>query len=152
MILRRNTSPGAPGCDAAPAGGARLGCRGCLSFCFALLVSSAPIAAQVDLPSGQKVEMFDHIADEGLPGTYRVRYLAPEIGQDGRGYVEVADDMAVLCETRALPKLVAEGNAPERIVVTLMSAPVEFGVMTPDVTQFFESYSIENGLCIWEAF
>jgi hypothetical protein len=33
-----------------------------------------------------------------------------------------------------------------------MSEPTDFGVMDPSVMQFFESYTIENGLCIWEAF
>jgi hypothetical protein len=123
-----------------------------LSFLAGLALSTSGALAEVELPSGQKVSMFDTIADEVMPGTYRVRYLAPEIGSEGRSFVDVAEDMAVLCDSQALPKLMSDGSAPARIVVTLMSEPVEFGVMTPDVTQFFESYSIENGLCIWEAF
>jgi hypothetical protein len=38
------------------------------------------------------------------------------------------------------------------VVISLMQSPVDFGVMTPDVVQFFESFTIENDLCIWEAF
>jgi hypothetical protein len=29
---------------------------------------------------------------------------------------------------------------------------VPFGEATPDVTQFFEAYTIKNNACIWEAF
>jgi len=34
----------------------------------------------------------------------------------------------------------------------LSDRAVPFGESAPDVTQFFESYRIENDVCVWEMF
>ncbi|WP_141135782.1 DUF6497 family protein [Antarctobacter heliothermus] len=112
---------------------------------------AAPLtAAQQILPtSGLEIELHDIIAQ---PPVWRVRYIAPNLSQDGVLYADVAGDMELLCTQDALVRIAGEGGAPSQIVITLMSAPVVFGEMTPGVTQFFESYSVESDLCIWEAF
>lgn len=141
---------GAPWADAAPVGGAgavsRL-CRGCLLALVALDCATGPLAAETLPASGLEVEYFDMI-DEAP--TFRARYLAPDLTDPSIEYFALADDMALLCQQEALPRVA--GQAPERIVVSLMSAPVEFGVMAPEIRQFFESFRVEGGLCIWEAF
>ncbi|KUF12037.1 hypothetical protein AVJ23_05535 [Pseudoponticoccus marisrubri] len=84
--------------------------------------------------------------------TYRFRYIAPAIAEEGVDFLAVAGDMEALCTTQALPYLARQGHDAERVVITLMQEPVDFGVMSPGVTQFFESYEVREGRCIWEAF
>lgn len=156
--VSRYTVPGAPGTMAAPAGGAgvfgRL-CRGCFNLAAATLIAvpliaETPVPLTLQLPvSGLPVTLFDEI-DE-VP-TYRFRYLVPALATGEIDYEAMASDMEGLCQSDALPRLMTAGAVPERIIVTLMAEPVEFGVMTPEIPQFFESYLVQDGLCIWEAF
>ncbi|MBV2360475.1 acetolactate synthase [Thalassococcus sp. CAU 1522] len=105
------------------------------------------------MTSGLDVTLHDLFRDEEAgPAVYRARYVAPGIALDDLDYESVAADMEILCRGDALPQLASADPAPQRIVVTLMSEPAEFGAANPDITQFFESFSIENDLCIWEAF
>ncbi|WP_276606302.1 DUF6497 family protein [Pacificoceanicola onchidii] len=155
--LVRNTLPGAPGTGAAPTGGPTWWGRGCASIIAALMIWGGGVAAEtqpmLDVPSGLKVSFHDMLWDEPGSGlTYRFRFLAPDIAAEETDYQSVAADMDKLCNDYAIPRLAQTGPQPSRIVITLMSEPVEFGVMTPEVTQFFESYSVEDTLCIWEAF
>ncbi|ASP22640.1 hypothetical protein ANTHELSMS3_04031 [Antarctobacter heliothermus] len=161
MGASRNIAPGAPGAKAVPTGGAAgvtaRWCRGCrprvsqLGIALVAGLLAAPLAAaQQILPtSGLEIEHHDIIAQ---PPVWRVRYIAPHLAQDGVLYADVAGDMELLCTQDALARIVQDGGEPSQIVITLMSAPVVFGEMTPGVTQFFESYSVESDLCIWEAF
>lgn len=172
-LLRReaakNTTPGAPAGSAAPAGGA-FGCRGCaygrpfgilqpLALTL-LLAAPAAVAAQdgtqaeaeaqrLETPSGLAVAYLDRIDESPV---WRYRYVAPALSGESVDFASVSEDMALLCSTHALPQLQHEAAQPERIIVTLMSEEADFGVMSPGVRQFFESYSIEGDLCIWEVF
>lgn len=150
--VSRYTAAGAPDAIAAPAGGAgvfgRL-CRGCFNFTLITLISALPLRAEILPLSGLEFAFHDEI-DEAP--TYRMRYVVPALSGDAVDFDAMADDMAQLCEADALPRLTEQGYEPFRVVVTLMAEPVEFGVMTPEIRQFFESYTVENGLCIWEAF
>lgn len=156
MTASRNMALGAPGVLAAPVGGAAgvntRWCRGCrlMLSLIAGLMGAVPVGAQQILPtSGLEIGYHDIIAD---PPVWRVRYVAPELATDGLPYIDVAGDMEILCTQDALARITQNGDTPSRIVITLMTEPVEFGVMTPGVTQFFESFSVDGGLCIWEAF
>ena len=99
------------------------------------------------MPSGQPVELYDVMVDED--GTTRWRFLAPEVRS--LDSAAVLDDMQALCETFVLPSLDGEEEG-ERIIVSLMDIPVEFGKITPEARQHFEVYTLENGTCIWEMF
>lgn len=152
MIPRGTVSTmGAPVVRTAPAGGPLRG-RGC-SIAVTALVAATPLCAEsVPVPSGLEVSYFDVIQDAAGDGyAYRFRFVAPAIAGDV-DFAAVAADMDHLCAEYALPRVPYPGPRPNRIVISLMSEPTEFGVMNPDVIQFFESYSIENDLCIWEAF
>ncbi|MBS0125193.1 acetolactate synthase [Aestuariicoccus sp. KMU-90] len=106
----------------------------------------------VPLDSGLDVTFHDVIRDVAGDGlTYRFRFVVPGIG-DVLDYADVVEDIDWLCNEFALPRVPQPGPQPNRIVISMMSEPTEFGVANPDVTQFFESFSIQNGLCIWEAF
>ena len=138
----------------APAAGGPFGGRGrALVALWALW--ALPGLSQEDMvavPSGLEVRFHDVIQDAMGDGyTYRFRFVMPAIGQ-GVEFPEVVPDMDYLCNEYALKRVPYPGPRPKRIVISLMSEPTEFGVMNPDVVQFFESYSIENALCIWEAF
>lgn len=80
----------------------------------------------------------------------RMRYVAPGLTRDGYGLVE--KDFAALCETQALALRTAAGDMPAQAIISIASAPVEFGMAAPDVTQFFEAFRLQDNTCIWEAF
>jgi hypothetical protein len=113
----------------------------------------APALAQedagFDLPSGLAARYLDRIDESPV---WRYRYVAPALAGESVDFDTVSGDMEVLCATHALPQLRHEAHSPSRIIVTLMSEKADFGVMSPDVRQFFESYSVEDDLCIWEVF
>ncbi len=146
-----NTSLGAPGILAAPAGGP-YGGRGCaLLTAFAITFMPVVTRAQepVDVPSGLNVVFHDWLDDQGA---HRFRFVAPEIGPGGKDFSDVLDDMAFLCDKFVLPQLEIQGLSATQVVISLMQEPVDFGELQPETTQYFESYSVENGLCIWEVF
>lgn len=111
--------------------------------------------AQVEVPSGQEVTLQDVVwnvpGPEGM--TLRFRFVAPAIAEGGGVDFETASaDMQALCDGYALPRVAEFGPAPAQIVISLAAEPVEFGVAAPDVKQYFESYSIAEGGCLWEMF
>lgn len=124
-----------------------------------LLLLAGPALGQdlIEVPSGQPVSLQDVIWNEPGPAglTVRFRFIAPQIAREG-GTIDfdtAAEDMDHLCQTFALPRIeTVTGPQPAQVVISLSDRPVEFGVITPEATQFFEAYSIEDGTCVWEAF
>jgi hypothetical protein len=108
----------------------------------------------LSVPSGQPVTFQEMLWDRPGNGlVYRFRFVAPEIGQEGREYEDVEIDMHHLCETFAIPRLSPDvGPQPNQIVISFSQEETEFGVATADVTQFFEAYRIEDETCILEFF
>ena len=105
------------------------------------------------MPSGQKVTLLDVITDvagpEGL--TARFRFLAPAIA--GQVDPEMAAlDMDYLCQTYALTKIANTGPQPSQIIISMSDIDVPFGEVHPEATQFFNAYSIEDGVCVWDMF
>jgi hypothetical protein len=89
---------------------------------------------------------------EGL--TTRFRFIAPAIAAGG-GTVDfdaIAADMLWLCQTYALPRIASPGPQPSQIVISLSDTALPFGEASPDATQFFEAYTIEDGQCVWSVF
>ncbi|WP_425052267.1 DUF6497 family protein [Psychromarinibacter sp. S121] len=118
---------------------------------------AGPVAAEpVEVPSGQPVEFAEVIRDaKGPKGlTWRFRFVAPDIGHaEGKiTFAQAASDMEFLCRSYAVPRLPNLGPRPSQVVISLSDKPSEFGVANPEITQFFEAYSIEGDRCIWEAF
>lgn len=111
------------------------------------------MAAAVQVPSGQAVTLQDVIWN--VPGpdgmTTRFRFLAPAIA-DGVDFDAAEADMIHLCEAFAVPRLTEFGPQPEQVVISLSDRAVSFGDSAPDAVQFFESYRIEDGKCLWEMF
>ena len=107
----------------------------------------------IEVPSGQTVTLQDVIWN--VPGpdgmTTRFRFLAPAIA-DAVDFDIAEADMIALCETFALPRLTEFGPQPEQVVISLSDRAVAFGDSAPDAVQFFESYRVEDGKCLWEMF
>ncbi|WP_439522890.1 DUF6497 family protein [Marivita sp.] len=107
----------------------------------------------LSVPSGQPVTFQEMLWDRPGSGlVYRFRFVAPEIGQEGREYEDVEIDMHHLCETFAIPRVANTGPQPSQIVISLGQTETEFGVANADVVQFFEAYRIEGETCILEFF
>ena len=107
----------------------------------------------LDVPSGQPVTFQEMLWDRPGGGLiYRFRFVAPEIGADGRQYEDVEADMHHLCETYAIPRLAQTGPQPSQIVISFGKQATEFGITDPDIIQFFEAYRVEDGTCILEFF
>ena len=121
-----------------------------------LHLAGAKADAGITLPSGQEVTLIDVI--NNVPGTdglaARFRFLAPAIARDG-GTVDAdtaSKDMDWLCQSYALPKISNIGPQPQKIIISLSDIDVPFGETHPEATQFFNSYSIKDGVCSWELF
>ncbi|OWV47491.1 acetolactate synthase [Mameliella alba] len=110
---------------------------------------AAPVLKDILPTSGLEFTYHDVIAE---PPLWRVRYVVPALDTAELPFEEVAGDIELLCTQDALRRVTDAGGEPATIVITLMSEPVDFGIMTPDVTQFFESFFVQSDLCIWEAF
>ncbi|WP_103332703.1 DUF6497 family protein [Pseudotabrizicola formosa] len=117
---------------------------------------SAPEAELIAVPSGQPVTLQDVIwnapGPQGL--AVRFRFVAPQIAREGGTvpYETAAEDIVHLCQTYALPRLSAFGPQPTQIIISLADQPVPFGETAPEATQFFESFSHQDGHCILEMF
>jgi len=113
-------------------------------------------AAAIAVPSGQAVTLQDVIWNAAGPNglTLRFRFLAPQIAREAGDvdFETASADMLALCQTFALPRLAELGPQPQQIIISLADRVVPFGETSPDATQYFEAYSIENGTCIWEMF
>ncbi len=122
------------------------------------LILPLPLRAEdaLTLPSGQKVTLIEALSN--IPGSdglaIRYRFLAPDIARD-TGTIDAdtaGDDMVWLCNTYALPRLPKNGPQPAEIIISMSDMNVPFGEDHPEATQFFNSYSIEDGKCQWEMF
>lgn len=138
---------------AAPARGLRFGgwVRGCALACLA---AGAALADDViALPSGQSVTLLETFAEPDS-GTIRLRYLAPDIGSPMTrpSFEKLGDDLGYLCDTFGLDAWEASAFSAGQIVISLSAEPVEFGVISPDVEQVFEAFTVENGACMLEMF
>ena len=121
-----------------------------------IAMTSPALSDEITVPSGQTVSFQDVIWNSPGPVglAVRFRFVAPAIARE-TGSVDFAaasDDMLHLCQTYALPRIAKTGPLPGQIIISLSSAPVPFGEAAPDVTQFFEAYSVQEDTCIWEVF
>lgn len=109
----------------------------------------------IPVPSGQAITLQDVIwnapGPEGV--ALRFRFVAPGIAPAGGVDFETAfEDMQHLCDSYALPRVAEQGPMPQQVIISLSDVPVPFGEAAPEATQYFESYRIEDGLCVWEMF
>lgn len=110
----------------------------------------------ITVPSGQAVRLLDVITDAAGPDglTVRFRFLAPGVARKG-GTVDAetaGKDMDALCQDYALPRVANIGPQPAQIVISMSDRDLPFGETHPEATQLFNSYSIADGLCVWDMF
>ncbi|MCB6179706.1 DUF6497 family protein [Rhodobacter sp. Har01] len=111
----------------------------------------APAAGEtVKVPSGRVVQVLDVITDtRGTNGAAaRFRFVVPDL----KASEDWSADMQALCDSYALPLTKGMVPAPQQIVIALADRAVPFGEAAPEAVQFFESYAIQSGSCIWEMF
>lgn len=110
----------------------------------------------IAVPSGQILHLQDVILDEEGPNgsALRFRFIAPQVARNG-GNIDAetaTSDMRALCDSFVVPRLTELGVAPAQIILSMADVALPFGEAAPENTQFFESFSIKNGICIWEIF
>lgn len=112
-----------------------------------------PLRADVALPSGLEATLLEGFVELQPDGARwgRFRYVMPALAQ-GADFDAVQQDFSALCEGQALPMLEAAGETVALVVVSLMDKPMEFGQSDPGTVQYFESFVIRDGRCIWEEF
>ncbi len=106
----------------------------------------------IAVPSGRELSLIEVLTDvAGTEGAVaRFRFLAPGLTQDEAETAAV--DMQALCDGFALGRVEGMVPAPQQIVISWSAEAVPFGQAAPEVVQFFESYDIGSGACIWEQF
>ncbi len=106
----------------------------------------------IAVPSGRELSLIEILTDvAGTEGAVaRFRFLAPGLSQDEA--MVAAADMQALCDGFALPRIDGMVPAPQQIVISWSAETLPFGQSAPGVVQFFESYGVTTGTCIWEQF
>lgn len=145
---------------------------GCLSRRFrgalraavmTVAVTTAPAMADVPrlmLPSGTEVLLQEVLLDpsptQGTaePPWARFRFVAPDLRRDGAGqtHAAAATDMDHLCRAVVRPYLDHHQLATTRVVISLADRALPFGQAAPEASQFFESYQLVDGQCVWEGY
>lgn len=174
MTCPRNTRTAATGQAqrrAAPAGGALYRGRGCLIFsvivyCAAAMCLTGSASAQateqaaeqaaeqaISTPSGLAVIVQEFLTEtDGPVMRLRARFVAPSMTAETPAPEIVLSDMDHLCNTVAIPYLRDAADQPDEIVVSVSAEALEFGTLAPEIPQYFEAYSIQDGTCIWELY
>lgn len=124
-----------------------------------VLISATQTTGQVSppemlpLPSGGVARLQDSLSDRPGPGLiYRFRFVQHGFEVTEGGFNAVMSDLQYLCDSYAAPRLPTVGPQPDQVVISLAGAETVFGEPTPGVTQVFEAFRVENGVCIWEEF
>jgi Family of unknown function (DUF6497) len=111
----------------------------------------------IPVPSGQTVTLLETIWNERGPAglAIRFRFLAPAISKDTGTITpdQAGADMMALCKDYALKRIGdTTGPTPAQIIISLSDRPVPFGESHPEATQFFDSYDLVDGECVWSLF
>ena len=123
-----------------------------------LLALTQPLGAEtvLTLPSGVQAQFLDQIWEEDS-ATLRQRYIVPKLAEPPALYLADGErlfvDMQHLCDLAAQSAF--DGGDPreagwDRAVITLMSAPLEFGQRDPDIVQVFEGFVFSLDGCDWD--
>lgn len=126
-------------------------------YCVGALtvLATAGFAFANEVPSGQTVTLHEVLVDEVDAQTWlRFRFIAPRIARIGGDitYAQAAADMEHLCVSLAMPYMNEFALSGDLIVISLADQETEFGASSPEATQFFDLFRVEDETCIWEAF
>jgi len=110
----------------------------------------------IALPSGVEPTLHEWLLDTQPNGDIyaRFRFIAPDISRDTGRFTlpDLADDFQVLCDEFAVVNIAAQPTPVDLVIISFSDRKVDFGYGDPDATQYFESFRLENGTCIWEYF
>lgn len=115
------------------------------------LLTGPAFAQEITAPSGLTLKLYDVILEDDVP-LARFRFEVPEIAGNALAFTEVADDLQALCDDTLLPGLVQSGWTDGQIILQLSAQQIAFGVTAPEVTQYFQPFTISGDTCIWEDF
>lgn len=126
-----------------------------LPLAGAVLLAPMGASAQIIAPSGQPLTLHE-IVQEDIAWSDEtqlvLRLVAPMLLAQSPSDAELNVDTQWLCETLAPEKIAQTGATPDWVIVELMASPAPRGIPTPEITRVFDSYRLENDLCIWELF
>lgn len=127
--------------------------RRVLCAAFGVICIAAPATAEaVRLPSGGQVLLHEVITENGNDGAVtRLRYVTDGFAPDDMTPDVALDDMIYLCQNKVLndqPGPV-EGRT---LIISLADRAAPFGVMDSSIAQIFEVFTVQDSVCIWEAF
>lgn len=128
----------------------------------ALVALTLPAGAEqvqnglIVLPSGAIATPLDQIFEEDT-ALLRLRYIVPKLAEPAALYLadgaRVFEDMRFLCERAvetAFDDISPQQDGWQGAVITLMSAPLEFGMRDPSVVQVFEGFVFTIDGCDWD--
>lgn len=114
---------------------------------MAIALAGAASAQDFPVPSGLKVSLFDVIV-EADPAIARFRFLAPDLTSND--YEKVVDDFQFLCDEVASPALAQNNWGQGDVIISYSAAELPFGETAPEITQFFQPFSLNDNACQWE--
>lgn len=116
---------------------------------FVALMGTPAVGQEVMAPSGLKMVLYDVILEDDIP-LVRFRFEVPEIAGNALPFADVADDIQAVCDQALLPGLKQSGWDAGQIIMQLSAEQVAFGATVPEITQYFQPFSIGPDTCIWE--
>lgn len=120
---------------------------------IALLCCGGVAAAQeVSVPSGLSMTLQEVLMEQSPSNLARFRFVAPAIKDGGIAFADVVEDIEFLCRDVVLPALAANDWTGDSVVISLSEVALPFGEPAPEVTQYFQPYTIKDGACIWDQF
>lgn len=105
------------------------------------------------VPSGNDLYLLDQrVEQQGALTVLRLRYVMAAIAEQGHVFDDVAEDFSDLCMNQAVPQSKELDQKIHQVIISLSDRETEFGVSNPEATQYFEAFTLETDICIWEAF
>lgn len=108
----------------------------------------APLPSELAAPDATLAAPEDEAAgDLAVTGDMPLPAAPDALMQD-----PVHRDILWLCQNYVLPRARTADPQPSQVVISMGSAPSEFGVFDPEVVQLFEGFSLPAGRdeCVWE--
>jgi hypothetical protein len=115
------------------------------------LATEAP-AQEMPVPSGTQMTLFEVLFEQEPVPLARFRFVVPAIAQGAVSFGDLLPDIEYLCGTVAVPALAANGWTTGEIVISLSEQELTFGENAPDITQYFQPFSIQGDACQMEDF
>jgi hypothetical protein len=121
-------------------------------FVLPLLMATSASAQEIPVPSGTQMTLFEVLFEQEPVALARFRFVVPAIADAAVPFGDLLPDIEHLCGNVAVPALATNGWTSGEIVISLASEPLPFGEIAPEIKQYFQPFSIQDGVCQWEEF